>query len=158
MSCAASELAVACFLVNDPCSLASFSLQSVTICSLMSKHSDKVQIIPKTSHFLFDSRGHPDSGIFLMEQPLDSSPLSCCQSDKRTGTFLPAFVVARRNVRLHPGFIVPHITGAGVPSDHLPVATMNTSMGSGAPRNCGSRATGVSDLSAPQVELSMSGV
>lgn len=55
-------------------------------------------------------------------------------------------------------FTALHNTGAGVPSDHLPVGTMNTSMGSGAPRNCRSWATGVSGLSAPQLALSISGV
>lgn len=54
--------------------------------------------------------------------------------------------------------VVPYITGAGVPSDHIPVRTMNTSIGSGAPLNCGVRLTGEFFRSAPQTAPSISGV
>jgi hypothetical protein len=48
--------------------------------------------------------------------------------------------------------------GARVPSDHLPVGTMNTSIGSGSPWNCGFSTTGEWGRSAPQTAPSMSGV
>ena len=51
-----------------------------------------------------------------------------------------------------------YITGAADPSDHLPTGTMNTSIGSGAPLNCGFSMTGELDRSAPQTAPSMSGV
>ena len=49
-------------------------------------------------------------------------------------------------------------TGSAVPSDHQPAGTMNTSIGSGAPLNCGFSMTGDLDRSAPQTAPSMSGV
>jgi hypothetical protein len=51
-------------LVKDPCALGSPSLRFVTICSLMSQHSDKVQSIAKTNPLPIYSRGHPDPGTF----------------------------------------------------------------------------------------------
>ena len=48
--------------------------------------------------------------------------------------------------------------GAAVPSDHLPAGTMNTSIGSGLPLNCGFSMTGEWGRSAPQTAPSMSGV
>jgi hypothetical protein len=50
------------------------------------------------------------------------------------------------------------LTGSAVPSDHQPAGTMNTSIGSGAPLNCGFSMTGDLDRSAPQTAPSMSGV
>src|SRR5580704_2132974 len=47
-----------------------------------------------------------------------------------------------RFVSHHSG--VAHIAGAAVPSDHMPVAIMNTSIGSGFPLNIGSSRSGVS--------------
>ena len=44
----------------------------------------------------------------------------------------------------------PYRTGSAVPSDHQPAGTMNTSIGSGAPLNCGFSMTGDLDKSAPQ--------
>ena len=52
----------------------------------------------------------------------------------------------------------PYMTGAAVRSDHRPVGTMNTSIGSGAPLNCGFSMTGELERSAPQTAPSMSGV
>jgi hypothetical protein len=49
----------------------------------------------------------------------------------------------------HSCFVVSYITGAGVPSDHLPVGTMNTSLGSGSPLNCGFSISGDCGRSAP---------
>jgi hypothetical protein len=50
------------------------------------------------------------------------------------------------------------LTGSAVPSDHQPAGTMNTSIGSGAPLNCGLSMMGEWDRSAPQAAPSMSGV
>ena len=52
----------------------------------------------------------------------------------------------------------PYLTGAAVRSDHLPMGTMNTSIGSGAPPNWGFSMTGEWGRSAPQTAPSMSGV
>jgi|SRR5580692_2546386 hypothetical protein len=57
--------------------------------------------------------------------------------------------------RLCPYFI---LTGSAVPSDHQPARTMKTSIGSGAPLNCGFSMTGELERSAPQTAPSMSGV
>jgi hypothetical protein len=57
-----------------------------------------------------------------------------------------------------PASARPYRTGAGVPSDHLPAGIMNTSIGSGAPPNCGFSMTGELGRSAPQTAPSMSGV
>src|SRR5579864_2421619 len=51
----------------------------------------------------------------------------------------------------------PYITGAAVPSDHLPTEITNSVMGSGPSRNCGFSVTGESGRSAPQEDLSVSG-
>ena len=45
--------------------------------------------------------------------------------------------------------VASYITVADVPSDHLLVGTMNTSIGSGAPLNCGFSITGDFSRSAP---------
>src|SRR5215831_10387988 len=50
-----------------------------------------------------------------------------------------------------------YITGAVVPSDHLPTGITNSVMGSGPSRNCGFSVTGESGRSAPQEALSVSG-
>src|SRR5580692_6738768 len=50
-----------------------------------------------------------------------------------------------------------YITGATVPSDHLPTAITNSVIGSGPSRNCGFSVTGESRRSAPQEDLSVSG-
>src|SRR5215472_6213871 len=50
-----------------------------------------------------------------------------------------------------------YITGAAVPSDHLPTGITNSVMGSGPSRNCGFSVTGESGRSAPQEDLSVSG-
>lgn len=59
-------------------------------------------------------------------------------------------------VEEHRWFIVAsYITGAAVPSDQLAVGTMNTSIGSRAPLNCGFNMTGELGRSAPQTAPSM---
>jgi hypothetical protein len=63
-------------LVKDPCALGSPSLRFVTICSLMSQHSDKVQPIAKTKPSTYLLPGSPRPRDFLIEQPSDI-PFSC---------------------------------------------------------------------------------
>ena len=76
-------------------------------------------------------------------------------SAQRSGT--PRKVRSARR-GFHRIVVFLYLTGSAVPSDHHPAGTMNTSIGSGAPLNCGFSMTGDLDRSAPQTAPSMSGV
>src|ERR1700722_14369496 len=65
----------------------------------------------------------------------------------------PIFIVFMRVF-----IVLAYIKGAAVPSDHLPTVIMKTSIGSGAPLNCGFSMTGELGISAPQEAPFTSGV
>src|SRR5277367_6244844 len=89
-----------------------------------------------------DSIGRPSLIVFEARQPTASRPMS--------GRLFFTSHFAK----------CPYlsVTGSAAPSDHQPAGTMNTSIGSGAPLNCGFSMTGELDRSAPQTAPSMSGV
>src|SRR5580658_8026597 len=99
----------------------------------------------------------------LQPQQLESSvPFTDTELDRvpYTTVFLNGLASARPFVFWIRGPLArpSYLTGSAVPSDHLPAGTMNTSIGSGAPLNCGFSMTGEWGTSAPQTAPSMSGV